>query len=160
MLISILKSIWLKMTTVWLWFVRKIRRRIPTKQSFHTVTQSKFYESVWNFDKNVIWNDLCTFLAKQFHVPPLFNLFRHRYSTTHFLSFNFTIQHSIHKITFIRFETYVYWCFLSLPTTLTTGLQACSVAFAVLPKFFYRLFGHSSISVNSFVMLLSVNFKF
>ncbi len=62
MLISILKSIWLEMTTVWLWFVKKVQRNIPTKQIFHFVTQSKFDELVWNFDKNIIWNNLHIFV--------------------------------------------------------------------------------------------------
>ncbi len=64
MLISILKFILLKMTTVWLWFLRKVQRQITTKQFFHTVTQSKFDELVRNFDKNVIWNELYTFPFK------------------------------------------------------------------------------------------------
>ncbi len=62
--ISILKSIWLEITTVWLWFVRKVQRRIPTKQIFHTVTRPKFDEWVRNLNKNVIWNNLYTFLFK------------------------------------------------------------------------------------------------
>ncbi len=35
MLISSLKFIWLEITTIWLWFVRKVPRHVPTKQIFH-----------------------------------------------------------------------------------------------------------------------------
>ncbi len=70
--ISILKSIWLKMTTVWLWFVKKVQRSIPTKQIFHTVTQFKFDKLVRNFDKNIIWNhlDIFSFKTQNWYFPP------------------------------------------------------------------------------------------
>ncbi len=61
MLISIVKSIWLEMTTVSLWFVRKVQIFHGHLQIYLTVTKSKFDKLVRNSDKNVIWNTFYAF---------------------------------------------------------------------------------------------------
>ncbi len=60
------------MTTVLLWFVRKVQIFHRHLWIYLTVTQSTFDELVQNLDKNVIWNNLCTFPFKtqNWYFPP------------------------------------------------------------------------------------------